>query len=62
MKFGDSFIGQPVYYTLDKEEPLGYITGIFRKEDGKIYVNVNIGEISNTIILIDLLEPCKGIF
>lgn len=64
MKFGSSFIGQPVYYTLRKDMPLGYIVGVSNIGDyNNIFVLVDVGDgIEYESYNIKLLEPCKGIF
>ena len=67
MRFGDSHVGQAVYYEgYDDDENevtiIGYILGIHSIEDEIIKIKLNIGGTMNAIVNIARLEPAKGVF
>jgi len=64
MKFGDSYVGQPVCRRLlgGDSEPLGYISGIHHIDIDSVFVNIDVGNDLETVMLIGLIEPCKGVF
>ena len=60
MKFSDSYIGQPVYSTIDSEV-MGYIVGLADIGDqDNIFVLIGVGDgIEERSYAIGLLEPCR---